>query len=1206
MKTNPFKELLEFKSDIDLKQLFYELLEYLELYLDLDPAFEYITVDFNFNEENRDYNQSDILEIGAKRILKGDTLNIKFFSGFEVFLPFILLREAYFCFIPKQLFSIRDIKVAVNHIVLSDLNRHNKIEDWESLISKDLKEYRNIRDELNRIDTLIRVKNIQNANPAVSFFFRYLRENLNIIKDNIDDLYDDLFREFVFSFLGHFFNDELVETVRILTYIFYNTKSFTAVKSYKELFLEYKDKGLIKTNLSPTRFEANIKWLNRYRVISPSYSINYRAINIRLIQCITRFHPRIKKAKINAFIEKLPFFLMPRSCELNFSIEIYGLIIIPEVYLKDLQTLFFNLKRDGVIINYSLIDLTTYHNYLNLNFFRDFHDRRKLLNPNHKDYDEKYEIVFTQDFQFSENEIKPSLLEFLILDRVWQFGYYGFSFESQRNTLKMLKKDIKNELLGQVLYFKEFELIIQKIRSDNAIIDLLINLIANKKNFFLIRSFLEELINFFEQIPEIIYKNNIKNIYELRNFIKQFGFSKSLKSQINLFGKEVLKFGFREFIPLFFNKGRKKYFQALERFKTILDYFNLCFKLKILNLNVIREIISNDNLINKVIISRKKKIEKLISDNNIKRLKISDLNGLIDKLINYKPPIIKPTLINTLSIIKSASYYFVLAAPYNQKNIELFRSLRKYFPRVLIFIGNDLTTHEKIIIVEAYIPDLLVEEKAVLASILYNSIEGLKLRRLFYDGIFTVFSNREYYDFARSEFLYTEDLFKELYNYVRELFDIYKSSLKPLKILKQDKNSLFINGFLESKKVNMNDLLQKLTIRISKEKIDLSRDNLYILNEFFYDFDSCLKDINVIKSLRNNKIINKYLNSITFKPIWNKFGLSEYTIYLISKDYSELDLRLLLQNTFLSVKIPVVFPEYHPLIIKYIFPKGNPNKSYINWLIKSKKNIIEYCLFTKKSAYFIFRTDRNLSSSGWVLNTNRFQSYIQNLLFNPDYNPPKPQIKKYDLTPYIDKRDNLSPDSDEFNSLKYYFKRHPENLRILMTIKPSLVENLIKDFRKGFYYPRLKFRNLGIIEKLTFIIPDIEKDLITRLIEIFSYFNLSELYEIEGEYYLDSMNDFKTFENGLMVKLYLPAINLSGFTAIFESIFGYFNIKYYLIWFDLIDGENYLKKFFGKQIIKNYHPLKNLLWNERDKKFLNIKLFDQNFNFIYPSLVKED
>ncbi len=1206
MKTNPFKELIEFKNDIDLKQLFYKLLEYLELYLDLEPAFKYITVDFNFNEENRDYHQLDILEIGVKRILKGDTLNIKFFSGFEDFLPFILLREAYFCFIPKQLFSIGDIKVAVNHIVLSDLNRHEKIEDWESLISNDLKEYRNIRDELNRIDTLIRVKNIQNANPAVSFFFRYLRENLNIIKDNIDDLYDDLFRDFVVSFSGHFFNDELVETVRILIYIFYNIKSFTAIRNYKELFMEYKEKGLIKTNLSPTRFEANIKWLNKYRVISPTYSINYRAINMRLVQCIARFHPKINKMKINAFIEKFPFFLMPRSCEFNFSVEIFGLIIIPEVYLEDLQNLFFNLKRDGLIINYSLIDLMTYHNYLNLNFFRDFHDKRKLLNPNHKDYNEKYEILFTQDFQIGKEEIKPSLLEFLILDRVWQFGYYGLSFENQKNILKMLKRDIKNELIGQVLHFKEFEYIVQKIRSDEALINLFKNLISNKNNFYSIKLFLENLIKYFKKIPEIVIKNNIKSIYELNDFIKQFGLLKSLEPSINISDKELLKFGFRELIPLFFNRGKRKYLQTLEHFRIILDYFNLCFKLKILNLNIIREIISDDNLLNRIIVSRKKKIEKLISDNNIKRLKISDLNELIDKFINYRPPIIKPTLINTIYVTKSASYYFILTAPYNQKNIEFFKGLRKYFPRVIIFIGNDLNTQKEIIIVEAYIPDLLIEEKAELASILYNSIKGLKLRRVFYDGIFTAFSNRDYYDFASSEFLYTKDLFKEFYNYVFELFDIYRLSLKPLKILEQNNDSLFINGFLESKKLNMNDLLQKLTIRISKEKIDLSRDNLYILSEFFYDFDSNLKDINVIKNLRNNKIINKYLDSITFKPIWNKFGLSEYTIYLISKDYSKLDLKLLLQNTFLSVKIPVILPEYYPIIIKNIFHKGNPNKSYINWLTKSKKNIIEYCSFTRKKAYFIFRTDRNLSSSGWVLNTNRFQSYIQNLLFNPDYNPPKPQIKKYDLTPYIDKRDYLSPDSDEFNSLKYYFKRHPENLRILMTIKPSLVENLIKDFKKGFYYPRLKFRNLGIIEKLTFIIPDIEKDLITRLIEIFSYFNLSELYEIEGEYYLDSINDFKIFENGLMVKLYLPAINLSGFTAIFESIFGYFNIKYYLIWFDLIDGENYLKKFFGKQIIKNYHPLKNLLWNERDKKFLNIKLFDQNFNFIYPSLVKDD
>jgi hypothetical protein len=125
-----------------------------------------------------------------------------------------------------------------------------------------------------------------------------------------------------------------------------------------------------------------------------------------------------------------------------------------------------------------------------------------------------------------------------------------------------------------------------------------------------------------------------------------------------------------------------------------------------------------------------------------------------------------------------------------------------------------------------------------------------------------------------------------------------------------------------------------------------------------------------------------------------------------------------------------------------------------------------------------------------------------------------------------------------------------------------------------------------------------------KLLKIFNFFNLGFINEIEGEYFIYGMPGEIKFENGLMIKLYLPDCQLDEFEKIFDSIFDYLGIKHYVILHNLVDGKSILKSIYGNiDFLKLYNPLKNLIWNEKDKIWMNHKLFNEKFEKIYPDLI---
>jgi len=152
-------------------------------------------------------------------------------------------------------------------------------------------------------------------------------------------------------------------------------------------------------------------------------------------------------------------------------------------------------------------------------------------------------------------------------------------------------------------------------------------------------------------------------------------------------------------------------------------------------------------------------------------------------------------------------------------------------------------------------------------------------------------------------------------------------------------------------------------------------------------------------------------------------------------------------------------------------------------------------------------------------------------------------------------------------------------------------------------HPYISVKNLEIIEEITIILPHVKQELNKTIIKIFSFFNVGFIYEVEGEYYIHGFDEVIKFENGMMIKLRLPDCQLDEFEKLFDLIFKYLEIDHYLVLNDLVDGENLIKSTFHEfGTLETYNPLINLIWNAKDKRWRNHKLFNEDFKPVYPNL----
>jgi len=228
---------------------------------------------------------------------------------------------------------------------------------------------------------------------------------------------------------------------------------------------------------------------------------------------------------------------------------------------------------------------------------------------------------------------------------------------------------------------------------------------------------------------------------------------------------------------------------------------------------------------------------------------------------------------------------------------------------------------------------------------------------------------------------------------------------------------------------------------------------------------------------------------------------------------------------------------------------------------------------------------------------------MQDVLFKRNYEPELLSIREFDLSE-ISEENFYGPDTVEFKDLTQLYNTNSFDIKsYLGTNKYSIIDKITDLLKKKLIFPYVSLKNLDLQEKISIILPDIKEGLNEKLLKIFSFFNVSRIYEIEGDFYIYGFEKERPFENGLLIELWFPKCELDEFFNVFDLLFQYLGIKHYLILTDLVKGDTLLKSVYGGlDLLKNYNPLLNLKWNVKDKIWMNHKLFTEKFEDIYPDL----
>lgn len=1179
----PIEKILE-----DIDYFFHELLKEVESYLNIEIIYPKINIKLHKSNTEETL---DIFSLGVVRLYKNEILSINIYSDFFQYIQFIMLREAYRCFVPLLASHIKPIDIFINQKVLIDLKKLKSSNEWNLLIRDKLVNYEYISGELDRLENFLKRESTENIDSPFIYFFKYIRKNIQIIGEKEQNFYEAFFEEFLPISSKSLFNEEIIETIRVLNKIFNQVKYYSALLAYREYFTIFKENGVIKTNLSLKKFTENMQWIKNFSSLSPSYRINWPSLNILSINCSIKFNPVIKKSKINRLINELPFFVLLKESRNSFGFELDGYFVIPTTFFSDLKIFFKKLKDHGYLIQYNLLVLEGAGTFVNLNYFREYYDGKTIVNRNHKSYDSRYELNNLMLYSEQVTLSSLSLLDWLIIDRIRYFSETGFNFERRSGTLKLLKSDALNEVISQRKFITDLKANLLEIHSSIELRNEFLEFLKSNESFgfFFIKNVLTDYVTIFNLIRDIIDKNpTINNSSEFREYLKKHHLSNSIEKNL-IFRNPIIQKGiFNRFLSLLF-KSQEEFKREIEKYALFLKVISSCYDLKIFNLKSIYKIVENRSLITTIYKSKEKKLM-----NSYESLELSDLTyQLIEEKIDYfsniEPPIIKPNLLRTFLVSNVQDFTVLLRN--NEETLDNLKNISYIAKR----IGYDYGEILKVVILVPYLNN---NEKETLVSLLINNFKDnlISVKRYLWSGLIEAFSRKDFYDLEQKRFFYTKDLFIQFFLNVKNLLgDIQKPLLET-----QKRN----HKQFWSKKKEIVYLVKEVGDRVRTETIDINVKTLRELYEFHHLLIGKILNTEEFKESQEMSYFKNCIKSIDFIPSFHKFGISQYLLYFYPTDINQIDFKLLLNNGFQSISYPAQIDNSNSFLIQYIYPYRNPGiSSYLNWLTKSKKIIREYCLFFTKKFYQILHFNYNLSSEGWDLDPNRFKIYFQNILFNPDYNIQIPDIMEFSIGD-LNSSNYFGPNSSEFKALSQIYNWKSLDIKSYLTRRYFNINKSIKELlRKGLIRPFLSLKNLDIVEEITIILPDVKKEYNESILKIFSFFNIGFIYEIEGEYFIQGFDDVIKFENGIMIKLYFPDCQIDEFEKLFDLLFEYMEIDHYVILNDLVDGEDLLKSTFTNlKFLETYNPLTNLIWNDKDKRWRNHKLFDENFNSVYPDL----
>ena len=1199
------EELSKRKGLDQIQNIFSILISELEDYLELDPLFQEIIVKLNEKKKFLKGKTISILDYGVERIARNKKLiiYIENYKNSRI-LPFILFREACYSFIPIEASEL--VKICINQIVENNLSRLSASKDWKNLIRDNLVDRDFIYSQFDKLQKFFKIEAKEPLESSTRFFFKEMRENIVLSKNNnVVRFYDIIFERYTYKTSRSLFSSDMIETLRIMIQIFYENKSYLNLSDYLPQFKKFKEEKKIDSSLSLRKFTENTQWINNCTSIAPSYDVYFDAIDLYIIIGSIKFNPLLEKDKIKIVMEEWPFYHSPKFSENCFTTELFMYFNVPSVYLNDFLNYFDKLEEFGYIINKEFYHVSSKTSIINLNYFTDISNVKKIIDPNNVKYRSKYEIETITKYPSSPYQTSLSLFDFIIINRVRNLSVTGLTFDKRIETLNEIKEDVENELRKQVNFNRQFKESLDKLIKYKE--QFLLFLEKNeKKGFLYLYSQMDKILKYINLIR--IFLNDhpeISNLPQLQTLLNTEILSQTIEEQLYIRNKDLKKIVFRDFLTIYF-QSINLFKEEVEKAQIFYNVLNACNNFRILDLKKIKTIVKKSNLAEEIYMKREKRYENVFKSISLYKITNEKIQSTIEALLKHDPPVLKPLLINTILTSPFAKYYPELILIDTHEVYEGLKRLKLYFPRIFIIKTTDLITKRNLICVETYF--INIKEKGLFLSILYSYFNNsiIKIKRYFWRGVRRrlKLEPREFYDFENRKFFYSEDFFKQLLIYSQKIFG--EKLEWPKHVLKNNVQELFW-----SKKKTMDNLINAVRDRSSRQEIDFNLKELEDLSEFRKNIEANLINHIQFLDVKAKKFFQRYITSIKFLPAFHKFGFSQYYLYFRPFYYKsptfEVDYRLLFINSFQTIKYPACIEPTPVVFSEYIFPFRNPNKSYLNWLVKAKKNVSEYCLFFKKKFYEVIHFNRNLTKEGWTYTSLRFKSYMQDVLFNPDYDLKISGIREFDISE-ISSPAIYGYSTKEFEVLTNIYNTQSIDIKsFLGTKRYSKISNITELLKKKLIFPYISLKNLDFQEKVSIILPDIKQVFNEKIIKIFSFFNVCRIYEIEGELFIYGFQQERTFENGLLIEIWFPKCELDEFFNLFDLLFHYLEIKHYVILTDLVNGKTLLKSVYGNlDFLKDYNPLLNLEWNDKDKIWMNHKLFNEKFEPIYPDLIKKD
>ena len=1158
--------------------------------------------------ENREKIRSiKILDLGVNRIQEKNSLLLEIYEKKQEFLPFILLREAYYSFLPKEVKQNEMIKVYINQIVENHLEKAIGFKEWHNLIRDVLVDRDFLLAQSDKLKKFFKIESLEEHESTVQFLFNEIHENALIIgKRNIPTYYDEIFEKYTYKTSKSLYNEEIVRTLQILLKVFLKNRKYVNLTDYQTLYRKFLEGKNQESVLSPKKFYENLLWINKFTPIAPSYNIVYSAIGLSTLHCELIFNPLLEIKKVRKLVKNLPFVYAPRIVENTFAYKIVIAFILPEIYLKDLLNYFNKLLKHGYIIKKDLFLYKEVKFFLNLNYFLDVSNTLKIINPHLKRYKKEFECENLTKYPPSKSPLLPlSIFQYAILDRIRNLSVTGLTFDKRIETLKAIKEDVENEYRKQLAYTESFREGFKQLLKSEQYKEEFLSFLEQNQKYGLV--FLLDILYSIIRVSNLIktYLNDnpgIANLYQFKKKLDNNSISQILEDNLILQDNNIKKVVFNEILPKYF-QSLELYRREIAKWQFFYELINSCYNLKLFSIKSIITIIRKPKLITEINRTKEERLRSAFKFAKSYKITNQRIESTIDDFLNHKPPIIVPMLLNTILTSTFAKFYPVTLlkdTPEIRKKLEKFKS---YFPRVQLTILEDLDNGEAFIHVFPF--SVNVEEKRDFYSSLYNTFkEGLiASNRNFWRGttIRTEIKPKDFYDYDTKQFFYTKDFFEQFFLYSQTILG--KKELERFTKEKIPRHLGILNLFW-STNINMETFVNNVKKRISHQKINFNSNLINKLTEFRKQLVNVLLDQDQLIYVKSTEFFKTYVKSIKFIPAFRKYGLAQYYLYLCPYDWNDIDLKLLFINTYQNIKHPAQIDQNQPVLIKYLFPYRTPNKSYLNWLIKSKKAIRECCFFFIKKFYDITQFDFNLSTTGWHYSSNRFKIHIQNILFNPHYSPQIKNVREFNIDKHS-KREVYGLDTPEFSKLIQLYKRRSLDLKsYLGTNKYSIINTIYTLLKNQLIFPYINLKNLGFQDKVSIILPNVESEIGDKIIRLFNFFNVSRIYEIEGDFYFYGFNEIESFETGFMIEIWFPKCELDEFLDVFDLLFEYLEIKHYLILTDLVNGKTLIKNTFTSlKFLEQYNPMSNLKWNKKDKIWMNHKLFNEKFEPIYPDML---